>query len=171
MKKNPYFTFSYDFELEINSDYKTINKSIYDFLKHSKRLWRSRESEFVFMNKPQWLYASRLNPFIFIGRVIDNYPRSIVKIKARIADPHIYFFYIFIIICPVSIFFIPRDNFFFPLNIVTRIILGIMVDSLYYLGMLILYKSKISFVKEDLKRIKNSIENQLDNPQINNTTP
>jgi hypothetical protein len=123
------------------------------------------------MNKPQWLYASQLNPFIFIGRVIDNHPRSIVKIKARIADPHIYLFYIFIIVWPISIFFIPRDDFFVPINIGTRLIFGFMVDSLYYLGMLIMYKSKISFIKEDFKRIKNSIENQLDNPQINNTTP
>jgi hypothetical protein len=159
MKFHPYLTLSYDFDITINSNSENVISKIQYFLKHDRYTFgRVRGNEFAFMNRRFFSRMYRFSLFVFSGKIFTENEKSVLKIKSRVTGPFNYFLIFFLIIWPISVFFIPSRDFLFPLNTFLRVLIGLMVDIAYYLGLVISYISKIYQVKKVLKQVKIIIE-------------
>jgi hypothetical protein len=110
------------------------------------------------MNKRFLPRMYRFSLFIFSGNFIKDNESTILKTRSRLSNPIYYFLIFFLIIFPISVFFIPNPEFFFNLNFIRRILIGLFVDLAYYFVFVISYISKISEVKDILKQVKIAIE-------------
>ena len=159
MKIHPYLKFSYDFDIQINSNPENVIRKTQYFLTHDRHTFgRVRGNEFAFMNRRFFPRMYRFSLFIFSGNFVKNNGGTILKTKSRLSSPIYYFLIVFLIIFPISVFFIPSGEFFFRLNFISRILIGLFVDLAYYIVLVISYISKIYDVKDILKQVKLAIE-------------
>jgi hypothetical protein len=166
MKIHPYLTFSHNFDITINSNPENVIRKIQYFLTHDRNTFgRVRANEFAFMNRRFFPRMYRFSLFIFSGNFVMNNGETILRTKSRLSSPIYYFLIIFLIIWPISVFFIPKDDFIFPLNFISRILIGLIVDFAYYIGLVISYISKIYDVKDILKQVKIAIEKTTRPPE------
>jgi hypothetical protein len=159
MKIHPYLKLSYNFDITINSNSENVTRKIQYFLNHDRYTFgRVRRNEFAFMNRRFFSRMYRFSLFVFSGKIFAEDDTSVLKVKSRLTSPINYFLIFFLFCCPISVFFIPSNEFVFPLNTGLRILIGFMVDLAYYLGLVVSYISKIYQVKGILKQVKIAIE-------------